>query len=282
MGGLSGAPLFAPSTGVLKAMRKRVGTKLTLVGVGGIGSGADAYAKIRAGASLVQLYTALAFHGPEPDRPHQARAARLPGARRIFHRQRSRRRRSALKIRAARVDASQTIGLPKAWAGIRALARPLSAFALGPHPAGPCTIAPGIGGVGTMDLSVWKPVWDQAVAVFAGEPMDVRVAMSLALAFLALMVLEGLRANFLPQHKPAAPKRSPSPAAAIPSVNVAEPPPQSLAMPHSFAPTPHGAAQQTMPRARALVPRNRKRETARPRPHRSMRPTIRRMLEAGK
>jgi dihydroorotate dehydrogenase len=63
-GGLSGAPLFAPSTGVLKAMRKRVGTKLTLVGVGGIASGADAYAKIRAGASLVQLYTALAYQGP--------------------------------------------------------------------------------------------------------------------------------------------------------------------------------------------------------------------------
>jgi dihydroorotate dehydrogenase len=63
-GGLSGAPLFAPSTGVLKAMRKRVGTKLTLVGVGGVASGEDAYAKIRAGASLVQLYTALAFQGP--------------------------------------------------------------------------------------------------------------------------------------------------------------------------------------------------------------------------
>ncbi len=55
-GGLSGVPLFAPSTHVLREMRRRVGTALTLVGVGGIGSGADAYAKIRAGASLVQLY----------------------------------------------------------------------------------------------------------------------------------------------------------------------------------------------------------------------------------
>ncbi len=63
-GGLSGAPLFAPSTAVLKAMRQRVGTKLVLVGVGGVGSGADAYAKIRAGASLVQLYTALTYEGP--------------------------------------------------------------------------------------------------------------------------------------------------------------------------------------------------------------------------
>jgi dihydroorotate dehydrogenase len=63
-GGLSGAPLFAPSTAILKEMRRRVGTRLVLVGVGGVASGADAYAKIRAGASLVQLYTALAYEGP--------------------------------------------------------------------------------------------------------------------------------------------------------------------------------------------------------------------------
>ena len=63
-GGLSGVPLFAPSTALLRAMRARVGTRLVLVGVGGIASGRDAYAKIRAGASLVQLYTALAYEGP--------------------------------------------------------------------------------------------------------------------------------------------------------------------------------------------------------------------------
>jgi dihydroorotate dehydrogenase len=63
-GGLSGAPLLAPSTFILREMRARVGTQITLVGVGGIASGADAYAKIRAGASLVQLYTALTFSGP--------------------------------------------------------------------------------------------------------------------------------------------------------------------------------------------------------------------------
>ncbi|MGC9952787.1 MAG: quinone-dependent dihydroorotate dehydrogenase [Rhizomicrobium sp.] len=62
-GGLSGKPLFATSTWVLAEMRKRVGTKLVLVGVGGVASGADAYAKIRAGASLVQLYTALVYEG---------------------------------------------------------------------------------------------------------------------------------------------------------------------------------------------------------------------------
>jgi len=63
-GGLSGAPLFVPSTAILKAMRQRVGNQIALVGVGGVSSGADAYAKIRAGASLVQLYTAMAYEGP--------------------------------------------------------------------------------------------------------------------------------------------------------------------------------------------------------------------------
>ncbi len=63
-GGLSGAPLFAPSTILLRETRRRVGTKLVLIGVGGIFSGADAYAKIRAGATLVQLYTGLALKGP--------------------------------------------------------------------------------------------------------------------------------------------------------------------------------------------------------------------------
>jgi dihydroorotate dehydrogenase len=64
-GGLSGRPLFALSTALLRQMRRRVGEKLVLVGVGGVNSGADAYEKIRAGASLVQLYTALTFEGPD-------------------------------------------------------------------------------------------------------------------------------------------------------------------------------------------------------------------------
>jgi len=63
-GGLSGKPLFAPSTAILRALRERVGKRLVLIGVGGICSGYDAYAKIRAGASLVQLYTALVYEGP--------------------------------------------------------------------------------------------------------------------------------------------------------------------------------------------------------------------------
>ena len=63
-GGLSGAPLMAPSTALLAATYRLTGGRVPLVGVGGIASGADAYAKIRAGASLVQLYTALVYEGP--------------------------------------------------------------------------------------------------------------------------------------------------------------------------------------------------------------------------
>jgi len=63
-GGLSGAPLFEPSTQILREMRRRLPPSLTLIGAGGVASGADAYAKIRAGASLVQLYSALTFNGP--------------------------------------------------------------------------------------------------------------------------------------------------------------------------------------------------------------------------
>jgi dihydroorotate dehydrogenase len=64
-GGLSGRPLFAPSTALLAEMYRLTQGRLPLIGVGGIASAEDAYAKIRAGASLVQLYTALVFTGPD-------------------------------------------------------------------------------------------------------------------------------------------------------------------------------------------------------------------------
>ena len=63
-GGLSGAPLFEPSTRVLGEFHAATAGKLPLIGVGGVGSGAEAYAKIRAGASAVQLYSAMVFGGP--------------------------------------------------------------------------------------------------------------------------------------------------------------------------------------------------------------------------
>ena len=64
VGGMSGAPLFALSTDVLRDMSRLTKGRITLIGAGGISTGVDAYAKIRAGASLVQFYTALAYAGP--------------------------------------------------------------------------------------------------------------------------------------------------------------------------------------------------------------------------
>ncbi len=63
-GGLSGRPLLQPSTEILRDIYRRTGGKLPIIGVGGVASAADAYAKIRAGASLVQIYSALVFEGP--------------------------------------------------------------------------------------------------------------------------------------------------------------------------------------------------------------------------
>ena len=63
-GGLSGRPLFPRSTGMLRAVFRARGGTPPLIGVGGVDSAAAAYEKIKAGASLVQLYTALIYEGP--------------------------------------------------------------------------------------------------------------------------------------------------------------------------------------------------------------------------
>jgi dihydroorotate dehydrogenase len=63
VGGLSGAPLFEKSTRVLARLSQLTDGKLPLIGVGGISTAEDAYAKIRAGASAVQLYTAMVYNG---------------------------------------------------------------------------------------------------------------------------------------------------------------------------------------------------------------------------
>jgi dihydroorotate dehydrogenase len=64
-GGLSGRPLFELSTRMLASMYRLTGGRLPLVGVGGIASAADAWSKVRAGASLLQLYSALVYQGPD-------------------------------------------------------------------------------------------------------------------------------------------------------------------------------------------------------------------------
>jgi dihydroorotate dehydrogenase len=63
-GGLSGGPLMAPSTKLLAEIYAAVRGAVPLIGTGGVASADDAYAKICAGASLVQLYTALVYEGP--------------------------------------------------------------------------------------------------------------------------------------------------------------------------------------------------------------------------
>ncbi len=63
-GGLSGRPLMARSTAVLGKLSRALGGAIPVIGVGGIMSGADAHAKIAAGASLVQIYTGFIYRGP--------------------------------------------------------------------------------------------------------------------------------------------------------------------------------------------------------------------------
>jgi len=77
-GGLSGAPLKQRSLAVLQRLRARVGTRLVLVAVGGIETAEDAYARIRAGATLVQGYSAFIYEGPGwPKRLQRGLAAKL-------------------------------------------------------------------------------------------------------------------------------------------------------------------------------------------------------------
>ena len=64
-GGLSGAPVRAASTEVIKTLKARLGNDLPIIGVGGILSGQDAQEKVSAGASLVQIYSGLIYKGPD-------------------------------------------------------------------------------------------------------------------------------------------------------------------------------------------------------------------------
>lgn len=65
VGGLSGKPLYAKSTAVLRRLRTRLNDNIPIIGVGGILSGADAAGKVAAGATLVQFYTGMIYRGPD-------------------------------------------------------------------------------------------------------------------------------------------------------------------------------------------------------------------------
>ena len=77
-GGLSGAPLLEASNNVIRQLRSALGPAFPIIGVGGILSGADAVAKLTAGANLVQVYTGLVYRGPGLV-PEVARALRRAG-----------------------------------------------------------------------------------------------------------------------------------------------------------------------------------------------------------
>ena len=64
-GGLSGAPVFEASNAVIRQLRAELGSGYPIIGVGGVMSGADAAAKVAAGADLVQIYTGFIYKGPE-------------------------------------------------------------------------------------------------------------------------------------------------------------------------------------------------------------------------
>ncbi len=80
-GGISGAPLAVRSLAVLRRLRARVGQRLTLISVGGIATADDVIERLRAGATLVQLYSAFVFEGPGlPARLHRQLLARVKNA----------------------------------------------------------------------------------------------------------------------------------------------------------------------------------------------------------
>jgi dihydroorotate dehydrogenase len=77
-GGLSGAPLKPRSLAVLGRLHDRCGKRLTLIAAGGIATPADAEARLAAGATLLQAYTAFVYEGPFwPRRVQRGLAARL-------------------------------------------------------------------------------------------------------------------------------------------------------------------------------------------------------------
>jgi dihydroorotate dehydrogenase len=64
VGGLSGAPLKDRSTACIRKLYKWTNGDLFIIGVGGIGSGEDAYEKLKAGASVIQIYSMMVYNGP--------------------------------------------------------------------------------------------------------------------------------------------------------------------------------------------------------------------------
>ena len=117
------------------------------------------------------------------------------------------------------------------------------------------------------------------MTLFSHEPIQFRVVVVVGSAFIALMVIEGLRASFMPRrtHSDALPVTKPSRPAVPPPVVE---PPQTSASTKVFAAAPGVVAPHRYAPARNAAHRNRKRQVTRPRAHRNMLPKIRRMVTA--
>ena len=63
-GGLSGKPLFDASLSTIKEIKKHSGDKLKIIAVGGIFTGSDAFEMLKAGADMIQVWTAFVYRGP--------------------------------------------------------------------------------------------------------------------------------------------------------------------------------------------------------------------------
>lgn len=122
----------------------------------------------------------------------------------------------------------------------------------------------------------WKAVWDALMVAYGHQPIEMRVGLALAAAFLVLMVLEGLRASFLPRrHAPAPAPRAnaaPPPVVAIPEPTK----PQAMATVRAIGPATAIPPQTLVPAMRRAMAATRKRDTTPPLRHRSPRPKIRR------
>jgi len=130
-----------------------------------------------------------------------------------------------------------------------------------------------------MNVSAWGHLWGAATMLFAQEPIQIRIAMALVAAFTALMVVEGLRASFIPRRTRRVPQSAPGPSQ-VTARPIPESPPQPDASTKVLASPPGDAAQHSYAPTGKLAQRNPKRDLSKPRAQHNMRPKIRRMVTA--
>lgn len=130
-----------------------------------------------------------------------------------------------------------------------------------------------------MNIAAWEDLWRSAVALFAREPIEFRIGAALVAAFLALMVLEGLRASFIPRRT----KTELADVVTNPSsqkTSLAAEPQAGSASTKVFAVSGGNTAPHAEAPIRKFAQHNRKRKRTTLRAHRNMLPKIQRMVRA--